>query len=1085
MGKIDLKEFKKQFETLTEKYAKQAKIANENLPKNYKPNNNAEVANNANPANKAEVKKEEKKITELEKYEAGYQFSLLQNEYTNLYLRKIKFLFEKLIQNQSTEKLKEIEAKLLVDKDVNKYKEQLKKYNELKEDNLKSYFDRIPLLSYPTDIMFGIIDELSDSLTTDEANKLTTEFNNYEPEEFKAKEVHPFEAIINSSKTALNNDNSIDAETKKQYNQLLDNINKYEVRYNSKSTEFFNNVEPLANHVSAAANREYALKKAEDQEFLKVFEKPDAYTLDVKKEAQKDGSAKKYVSNLKLVMSDKAKETLKTIYNKMETYKIIDSENISEQQRKIYGLRRVYLAQNKLEESIKNNDYKNLEQNLKDYKTEIDHVKDIYDIIRTSINPDEYTAPGNMSSFRDGFVPKELRGKDDLFVNATFNGLYYFFSNAKASGIGIDDIINDPLEAVKKIGFQDFEKNIVDGFYPELSNTDRLILLSRVNNMNRIETVRYVSPLLSVETDIDNRKQNALAEFYLQNNYDTSVTNSEENISNYFRNDKSKKMLNIVIAGEKVKFSALSAKEHPSIDGLSIVDAFDTAKYISENIITPDIVASSLINTMNRAYDLKDSTMYQEGRHDSKVFADVKYIARFYNDLKLAAVEYLKIAKDVDLSKVDDLVKFITNPLKLFNFEDKELMDSISKNVMSINELKSIVKENTVSFEQLSKAINDVESNDVLYYAIDIFNERYGTNVSLDLFEKPDLNTKTLDEYYRDNFIKTFNSLLANGKERDGKKYFGNSNLEVNNPKSLRLLAQDIDNLMHHVVNKQDNTINYPFGVNFMTQKERINLYEAAYGVNVIENVKNSNDISYRDLNKKGFNNLTLKEQKAKFNEAKETFYNEFDKFKNLASRKIKINNDSRNAFFNSYREVYQTMYQISKTSRIFKFFTGELGKERDALKQIRLELSNTFKVSDLEIQDFLEKKEPNKFTNLKNDFLYDAKKDFKTEYTFDEALEVSNVIISASKIENVKNEENVINEFDIIMRKETMPKANLEDSKISIEVNELKTDNVINPLAGHGNSNMTLNDRINIIDIEDNDISIDDSENSAMNNSK
>ncbi len=958
--------------------------------------------------------KEDEKVEDSVKRELNGDIA--HEQINNVYYPKMVNLFQVLCSELTNEEFRLLEVKIdeIKGKDyLYNYKKKLiansAKFKGMKPEELKleDFYDQLKS-GFFHDRIADFTTYLEDLIGPDRCDKIADKALSYDP--LKDNYVHDFDSIVKSAKEALSIDPTISEEDKTKYANLLDEINELEFVSRSQDERFPTKCSSLANKVIAASNTKYI--KDNNLEDLYVQDRSDInYNPNVIDNEKLIEKRVKYEFKLE----DDYKKDIINVYNKMESLGLLDNEFIFEQGTKIYGFQHFYDARESLREAIENKDYKSLEEKKDKFVKEHNNLREMYAYIKEVMNPDYLSFPGNMTNFRTSYVPKDL--STDLPVNASLNGYYYVFSSMKAANIKIEEFIDNPILACKKIVDILYKKDELDNALQGLSREERIMRCFSIRNYPTVRaTFRFVENIVCHEKKFN--AKNAF-EYSLFVGEDDRNTGYNRGYADFFLKDYTDKtLLNLILThNEDYEFSKLHGEDLVTKDGLHKIKAFDTKAYVDTHDVNVDDLIDYSKKLLVQIKSVKDTGILDLDSNKLNVpFNEDTYngmLVDYYQNLAMALFNLTKF-KDLSIEEFDKIDTFLNKPRELLSdlgFSEKEMLKFEANSIEP-------------------KFYKECRNNQKFYNALDKFNAKFGLKLNKDIFSEIHNIDFNQNEFFKEKFVEVFNTIYKNCENTP--KTFSDGKL-LTDSQALEEFSTEFNNLCKIGLNDllKNNELS---PLETMTNSEKVKMFEKAFGVNRILDVKDSNR-SFRDINKEGFANLSNYDKGVLFESANEKInecLNKFDENK-------EYNADTKKAFLQSYREVYQTMNQIHNRRWFIKMIMHhkQYKQEKKAINDTLSLVSRKLKVEKDVVKQYFSKKTDTLYSGTRKE--YEENPQNTKIYEYDDAIKVSKTITKVTN--NINNKYNLESEpFDIVLRDSFVKNEVQNDQRKNIENIDLES---------------------------------------------
>ena len=536
----------------------------------------------------------------------------------------------------------------------------------------------IPYLNPKENFM---VEALANILSKDDLEEVTQAFIEFVPTSVEPKPVHTFNDLITKSLEHIET-LELTEDRKESLSNSLNRLNEIEVTAESKKD--YIEIESENDRIKSSRLRDYALLEANDKGISEALKYTPSYDLIFTDEFynNKDKYLEK-IKSIKYEVSIEVKDKIKLMYNKMKELGLINDDIKGEQGVKLYAFTNFVNIRSKVKTQLEEKDYTNFEENVVKYEQELTNLKQLYKFINENFNLSRVTVPGNMSNFRNEFVPYEL--KKDALANGALNGFSVLFSALKKYNITIDEYLENPIENYFKIVDQDLGLN-VDELYNDEEDIDvKFTRLYFRTTFDGTAYYRYLENLIVYETDVKSLKNNSLA--YELNA--SGITNTYR-VQNYkipqkYLDDSKplesyKTVLNYILLKDELKqgkynFSDIYGYTAYSKDGLDKIEPkINTKEYINNHKIDVNKFYNDVINQLSVAYKsrkLKNS-------HKNPL-VESQTLPFLYKTLTNVVESFIELNQNLKYSELSKLNEFLTKPYNALKdiIDDKKYIDNI------------------------------------------------------------------------------------------------------------------------------------------------------------------------------------------------------------------------------------------------------------------------------------------------------------------------------------------------------------------------------------------------------------------------
>lgn len=472
------------------------------------------------------------------------------------------------------------------------------------------------------------------------------------------KEIHLSLDLVNNAKTKLDSNPNLSDEEKSTIKGLLDEFDKSDVTIDNKEEMIAKeNVYETIKNQRSSEFAKYQINELKVNDLYQIEE--DNFDITRFKYSDKVLNNEDNIKRLeptKFKLSDDTKKVLKNIYLKLKEKGLLNDNQSFEEKQKNYAFKKFVDSRNKIIKQIKNEDFLNLEENIKEFKQNIKDLEEMYEYIRENLKPNMLTIPGNMSNYRESYVPVSL--KNDLAINACINGLVLTFSIIDNNKISIDEFLDDPVEIGTQLSEKGYEKFNVDSMFSNESYDYKILSIMQYDTAILAMTSRLMENVYYSENEEDLVKNSIAYSTYI--NRDNAVRADYKLAMNYlsfFRNENNAKtVLNLLVAKDKgIAFSKLYGGKHKTFDGLrEIESSFDTKQYILDNKISAEDIYNNALNLMNSAFKKRREGLYYD------------QLGNVYAIITDSLKELVKLDLNISYETLLKINRFASNPFILF-----------------------------------------------------------------------------------------------------------------------------------------------------------------------------------------------------------------------------------------------------------------------------------------------------------------------------------------------------------------------------------------------------------------------------------
>lgn len=346
-------------------------------------------------------------------------------------------------------------------------------------------------------------------------------------------------------------------------------------------------------------------------------------------------------------------------------------KNVSAEEKggKVYGFVNLYNAHNKLVGAIEGDDLDAIRGAKAEYNRELENMRGLYALIKEQFNPDDNMMVGNITSYRESWLPNEF--KNDLPVNIYVSALYNLNATLQNNNVSLDELFEDPSNAFFKVMKNMSAKLMPDAHMSHDSISDAIATISEGKNtgyFTQLGLPRNLEFLHSMTFHEKEYEQNALAMMLLQT-YSIYITNlgytsTFSKMENYLDKNAAETIANIMLVNpEDRDYNRFKAFDDLSYDGMEKIPAFDTLEYLTAHDVRAEELISRIKNTISELTEkkVKDKDLMMMRSVEAAQLAAIQYLAVYpapvkgimskseYNALKqIAERPELAFAKTLD-----------------------------------------------------------------------------------------------------------------------------------------------------------------------------------------------------------------------------------------------------------------------------------------------------------------------------------------------------------------------------------------------------------------------------------------------------
>ena len=622
----------------------------------------------------------------------------------------------------------------------------------------------------PSIIMDGglreFFDAAFDEVDKEKLGKALEDIDNYKSDYLYNVKVYPLRDKVAELK-AKNAERVTDPEKLKELNEELDSVAELVVT-SSKNYSWFNGDERdkvflrIGNRRIDALN-EKSLKEDEHKHLNKYFriDRSGSYqgsrTIHETRVGDPNMIKDFNSASTKMVISESKKNAIRNAIQYMRDRNMIPKNaSANESGNKVYGFINLYNAHNQLTSAIEGTDVEAIRAAKAKYNEELENMRGLYALIKEQFNPDDNMMVGNITSYRETWMPNEF--KNDLPVNIYVSALYNLNATLQRGGVELDELFEDPTKA-----FFDIMKNIATKLMPDAnlshdSISDAIASISDGKSTGYFDhhgLPRNLEFLHAMTFHDKEYEQNSLAmmllptySIYITN---LSYTSTFSKMENYLDKNATETIANIMLVNpEDRDYNKLKAFDDLSYDAMERIPAFDTLEYLTTHDVRAEELISRIKNTISELPEkkVKNKDLMMMRSVEAAQLAAIQYLAVYpapvkgimskseYNALKqIAEKPELAFAKTLDKSfltkirEANTYQKFTeksANQLETARRDAKNAenlynarMDAISKKINDLNS-QLIDAEDDAEISRITKEMNELENESTILPQIEI-----------------------------------------------------------------------------------------------------------------------------------------------------------------------------------------------------------------------------------------------------------------------------------------------------------------------------------------------------------------------------
>ena len=616
-----------------------------------------------------------------------FQKAQLSFEKSSILNVKLAHVFNMMVEKMPKEFIEGLVKKILGGEEG--YKKHISKitYNRLPVPPIEDVIKTIPYMTI-LEKYEQLIDEVEEHLDDKTIDEIIDNEANYIPPDIDNTPNHPFKGIVEKSKQS-DKFKSLDSKTKEKVSKLLDEINEV---VTSSPSHFTGSQSGFDRDYESARNKKtdkFLKDCIEDNNSMakEVFTYKD-WVMDQREDVTDNQEKIDYIKSIKFKLDEDSKKKILKVWKKMDELNIVDAGNGGEQGDKIYGFKKLLEARSELSKAIKNNNFDNLENLKNEYNRQLENVREMYKMVKEELNPAPEKMPGNLENIRNDDIPAEF--KNDLPLNASFNGAYNAYSLVKNMGLTAEEFLNNLDKYINKSLDEPLRGLEIDNYYKNESFERKISLAYGDTTEKGYNThgVPRMLGLLNLFVDDKNLKMN--------NEFALAVTNGKIQLAGlndlftfkYFAKDRTGTLTNVLLARpEDRDLMKLRPYDGKTLDRLHSVKAFDRAKYIKEKNILPNEFADRITTFVAEAYKIseEDNARYRMELAEYEIANDKfksgkgpmpippekqkftkEMFVREIKDVQVAIQQYLLLKNPLENDGVERLKNILKDPITAF-----------------------------------------------------------------------------------------------------------------------------------------------------------------------------------------------------------------------------------------------------------------------------------------------------------------------------------------------------------------------------------------------------------------------------------
>ena len=301
--------------------------------------------------------------------------------------------------------------------------------------------------------------------------------------------------------------------------------------------------------------------------------------------------------DVKLQIAEDKKEALRNIVKFMKSCGLLDrDQSMGESGEKIYSFNQIRAADERLKELLKSGsqDLNAYRAAREEYERALENMRQIYKMIEEQIKPTNEMMVGNVSSFREDWIPNEF--KDSLLINSYANSIYNLALVIYNGELDLDEFLENPnkgcIDAMGKLS-ETLSPGTVMG-RRSMGTAIRMALKSdEPMGYPALTISRSAELLLQLSGGTDAYEHNAMASLLISS-YEFRVQqgiqqNERVGFAGYSHKSPFQTVANILLVNDADRdYNKLRTFEALTGDFKATIPPFHTMEYLERNAVDPD-----------------------------------------------------------------------------------------------------------------------------------------------------------------------------------------------------------------------------------------------------------------------------------------------------------------------------------------------------------------------------------------------------------------------------------------------------------------------------------------------------------------
>jgi hypothetical protein len=535
------------------------------------------------------------------------------------------------------------------------------------------------------------IENYASALGDETLEKIINDIDAYQPEILYNHKVYPLRGRVEDLKEK-NKERVNDPAKLRALNDELDSIANLVVTSTPKYSDFngdtFDGVARKKLYMRIDATNDKQLAQDEYKHLADYFVESQAGGFDGERDINSKHETDTNIANvfmddkLKLIVNEDRQKSFMKIINYMNEKNMLYTDvSAGESGDKIYGFRQIYNAHQRLVKIIETDDLDAIREAKESYQTALENMRGLYKLIREELNPTNDMMLGNITSYRETWLPNEF--KNDILCNVFVNGFFNLNVNLVNNGISYDEFFENPGKASLRM-----IKNYTKPFAPDnILNHDDLadaiktmaegfsgyfVTYGIGRNFEFTYALTYGTPEYEKNT-LSTMLISSYASHVIRSlNFEKSCT-----MKTYLKNNAEETLANVFLVNpEDRDYGKLRADDTISLDFTEKAPPFDSLGYLASHNVEP----SQLTARINKTIADLSKMEVKNGGLSTK---DMMLMA--IKGAQIAAHEYLMVhptpsAGFMTKSEYKALKMIAENPEKAFGKSlGKELINELRK----------------------------------------------------------------------------------------------------------------------------------------------------------------------------------------------------------------------------------------------------------------------------------------------------------------------------------------------------------------------------------------------------------------------